>query len=211
MADELNDINELIEIAKRINNGNYDITDISINPESELFEIAQYFNNAIKTLSEVNEKVEDSFDDLPVFEKVLNEVNNDAKRASEDILKLTENINFVIDEIRENLNLLKENVKNGNIEYAYGIIDRILDKTIEGQDMCFDMITCLEFQDISKQKIDKLIRIIKVLEKRIGELVIKFGIKENKIDIEKLNKAGNIDEILHDQDLIDALLKEFGA
>jgi chemotaxis protein CheZ len=211
MADEIKDINELIEIAKRINSGQYDIADISINPESELFEIGQYFSNAVKKLSEVNERLEDSYEDLPLFEKILNDVNNDSKKASEDILRLSESINFVIDEIKENLNLLKENVKNGNFEYASGIIDRILDKTIEGQDMCFDMIACLEFQDISKQKIDKLIRLIKILEKRIGEVVIKLGLKENKIDIEKLNKAGNIDEILEDQNLVDALLKEFGA
>ncbi|MBC7196525.1 MAG: protein phosphatase CheZ [Deferribacterales bacterium] len=210
MAEELKDIGELIEIAKKINSGEYDITNISISPESELFEIAKYFSDAVKTLSEVSNTVEDSFDDLPLFEKVLTEVINDTKKASEEILNLSDNINFIIDEVKENIKLLKDYVHSGDFEHALGVIDRILDKTIEGQDVSFDMIASLEFQDISKQKIDKLIRIIKVLERKIGELVIKLGLKDNKIDVDTLNRAGNIDEILNDQDIVDALLKEFG-
>jgi len=210
MAEELKDIGELIEIAKKINSGEYDITNISINPESELFEIAKYFSDAVKTLSEVSDTVEDSFDDLPLFEKVLTEVINDAKKTSEEILNLTDTINFILDEVKENIRILKDYVHSGDFEHALGVIDRILDKTIEGQDASFDMIASLEFQDISKQKIDKLIRIIKVLERKVGELVIKLGLKDNKIDIYTLNRAGNIDEILNDQDIVDALLKEFG-
>lgn len=210
MAEELKDIGELIEIAKKINSGEYDITNIYINPESELFEIAKYFSDAVKTLSEVNNTIEDSYDDLPLFEKILTEVINDAKKASEDILNLSDNINFIIDELKENMKLLKDYVHSGNYEHALGILDRILDKTIEGQDVSFDMIATLEFQDISKQKIDKLIRIVKVLERKVGELVIKFGLKDNKIDVDTLNRAGNIDDILNNQDIIDALLKEFG-
>ncbi|UOD33926.1 protein phosphatase CheZ [Deferribacteraceae bacterium V6Fe1] len=210
MAEELKDIGELIEIAKKINSGEYDITNISINPESELFEIAKYFSDAVKKLSEVSNTMEDSFDDLPLFEKVLTEVINDTKKASEEILNLSDNINFILDEVKENIKLLKDYVHSGDFEHALGVIDRILDKTIEGQDVSFDMIATLEFQDISKQKIDKLIRIIKVLERKVGELVIKLGLKDNKIDINTLNRAGNIDEILNDQDIVDALLKEFG-
>lgn len=210
MAEELKDIGELIEIAKKINSGEYDITNIYINPESELFEIAKYFSDAVKTLSEVNNTIEDSYDDLPLFEKILTEVINDAKKASEDILNLSDNINFIIDELKENIKLLKDYVHSGNYEHALGILDRILDKTIEGQDVSFDMIATLEFQDISKQKIDKLIRIVKVLERKVGELVIKLGLKDNKIDVDTLNRAGNIDDILNNQDIIDALLKEFG-
>ncbi|MBZ4643330.1 MAG: hypothetical protein PWQ25_1354 [Deferribacteres bacterium] len=211
MADELKDISELIEIAKKINSGEYDVANIAVNPESELFEIAQYFADAMKKLSTVSNSVEDSFDDLPMFEKVLNEVINDTKKASENILNLTDSINFIIDEIKENIKLLKSYAQEGNHEHALGVIDRILDKTIEGQDVSFDMIATLEFQDISKQKIDKLIRIIKVLERKVGELVIKLGLKDNKIDIDTLNRAGNVDDILSNQDIVDALLKEFGS
>jgi len=48
------------------------------------------------------------------------------------------------------------------------------------------------------------------LERKIADIVIKLGIKDNKIDINKLNRLGDKDNILEDQDLVDELLKEFG-
>jgi len=46
-----------------------------------LFEIVQFFNEAIKKLSTIKDAVEDSYEDLPVFEKVLKEVIADNKKG----------------------------------------------------------------------------------------------------------------------------------
>lgn len=211
MSENIKDINELIEIAKSINDGRYDVASVNISPENELFEIAQYFNEALKKLSHVSEVIEDSYEDLPLFEKVLNEVIIDTKKASEDILNLSDSVNFVVDEVKENIKALKKDIEEGDTSHALGVLDRIIDKTLEGQDVCFDMIASLEFQDITKQKIDKLIRIVKVLQKKVAELVIKLGLKDNKIDMDTLNRAGSIDDILKDQNLVDTLLKELGG
>lgn len=211
MSENIKDINELIEIAKSINDGRYDVASVNVSPENELFEIAQYFNDAMKKLSHVSETIEDSYEDLPLFEKVLKEVISDTKKASEDILNLSDSVNFVVDEIKENIKNLKQDIADGETNHAMGVIDRIMDKTQEGQDVCFDMISSLEFQDITKQKIDKLIRVVKVLQKRVTEIVIKLGLRDNKIDMDTLNRAGSIDDILNDQNLVDTLLKELGG
>lgn len=211
MSENIKDINELIEIAKSINDGRYDVASVNVSPENELFEIAQYFNDAMKKLSHVSETIEDSYEDLPLFEKVLKEVISDTKKASEDILNLSDSVNFVVDEIKENIKNLKQDIADGDTNHAMGVIDRIMDKTQEGQDVCFDMISSLEFQDITKQKIDKLIRVVKVLQKRVTEIVIKLGLRDNKIDMDTLNRAGSIDDILNDQNLVDTLLKELGG
>lgn len=207
---EIKDLSELIEIAKKINSGEYDLTTISVAPEHELFDIIQFFNEAIKKLSIVKDAVEDSYEDLPTFEKVLKEVIKDTRAASEKILNLTDNINFNINEIKDNITILKKHVMEGDLQRALGYVDRLIDKSIEGQDISFDMIAALEFQDITKQKIDKLIKIVKDLEKRLTDLIVKFGLKHNKIDVDTLNRIGNKDDILKDQDLVDRLLKEFG-
>ncbi|MEF3254360.1 MAG: protein phosphatase CheZ [Deferribacterales bacterium] len=207
---EIKDLSELIEIAKKINSGEYDLTTISVAPEHELFDIIQFFNEAIKKLSTVKDAVEDSYEDLPTFEKVLKEVIKDTRAASEKILNLTDNINFNINEIKDNITILKKHVMEGDLQRALGYVDRLIDKSIEGQDISFDMIAALEFQDIAKQKIDKLIKIVKDLEKRLTDLIVKFGLKHNKIDVDTLNRIGNKDDILKDQDLVDRLLKEFG-
>lgn len=207
---EVKDLSELIEIAKKINSGEYELTAISIDPNHELFEVVQFFNDSIKKITTVRDVVEDSYEDLPVFEKVLREVVRDTKSASEKILNLTDSINFNISEIKDNISLLKESLSNEDFSKALGLIDRLVDKAIEGQDIAFDMISALEFQDITKQKIDKLLKVVKDLEKRLSDLIIKFGLKHNKIDIDTLNRLGEKDSILNDQDLVDQLLKEFG-
>lgn len=210
MSDELKDINELIGIAKKINEGKYDLVNIEVNPESELYEIVNYFNDAIKKLGTVSETVEDSYEDLPAFQKVLKDVVHDTKQASESLLTLSDKLNFNIDSFKEDYDLLLKKLKDGDVDYAKGVIDRLKDKSVDGQDVCFDMISSLEFQDITKQKVDRLIKIVRDLERKVADIVIKLGIKDNKIDLDKLNKLGEKDNILEDQDLVDELLKEFG-
>ena len=207
---KFNDINELLDIARNINEGNYDLVDINISPESELFHIAQYFSDALKRLQTISDAVEDTFEDLPGFENILKEVVKDAKEASENVLECIDKINFNTDDIKENLTLFRKYAENGDTAKLGGIIDRLRDKGISGQDISFDIIASLEFHDITKQKIDKLIKIVYDLQDRLTHLVILLGIKDNKIDAGMLDKIKNKDEILQDQDLVDELMKEFG-
>ncbi|KAA0257109.1 chemotaxis protein [Deferribacter autotrophicus] len=210
MSEYLNDLNELIDIAKKINSGDYDLIEINIKPESELFQIAQYFNEALKKLKIVDDAFSDAYEDLPLFEKILREIINDMKNATESILSEIDKINFNIDSIKESLKGLKEAIKNGDFDRAKIYLNGIKDSVMEGEDICFDMIAALEFQDITKQKIDKLMMILNEIENRIADLIIKLGLKSNKLDPEKLSEVKEKKEVLEDQELVDKLLEEFG-
>lgn len=204
------DVNELLDIARNINIGNYDVVGIDVSPESELFYIAEYFSNAIKRLKTISSAVEDAYEDLPGFENVIQSVINDSKEASENVLECVDNINFNTDDIKENLSALKKYAVNGDFTKISGLIDRLKDKALAGQDISFDIIASLEFQDITKQKIDKLIKIIYDLQERLTHLVIMLGIKDRKIDIETLEKLKTKENLMENQSLVDELLKEFG-
>ena len=203
---DFKDVNELLDIARNISNGNYDVVGIDINPESELFHIAEYFSNAIKKLKTLSTAVEDAYEDLPGFENVIQSVIADSKIASENVLECVDQVNFNTDNIKENLAALRKCAESGD----FGILDRLRDKGTAGQDVSFDIIASLEFQDITKQKIDKLIKIIYDLQERLTHLVIMLGVKERKIDIETLEKLKTKDGIMENQSLVDELLKEFG-
>ncbi|MGA1861747.1 protein phosphatase CheZ [Deferribacter thermophilus] len=210
MSDYLKDINELIEIAKKINSGEYDLINITIRPESELFHIAEYFNDALKKLKMVNDTFSDTYEELPVFEKVLRDIIDDMKSASESILNEIDKINFNIDSIKELLESIKNAIKDKNFEQAKIYINNLKDHIREGEDICFDIIAALEFQDITKQKVDKLLMIVKEIEDKVADLIIKLGLKANKIDPEKIQEVSNKSEVLEDQELVDKLLEEFG-
>lgn len=204
------DVNELLDIARNISNGNYDVVGIDVNPESELFHIAEYFSKAVNKLKTVSSAVEDAYEDLPGFESVLHSVIGDSKEASENVLECVDKINFNIDDIKENLGTLRTYVENGEFSKINGILDRLRDKGTAGQDVSFDIIASLEFQDITKQKIDKLIKIIYDLQERLTHLVLMLGVKDRKIDVETLEKLKTKDGIMENQNLVDELLKEFG-
>ena len=204
------DINELLDIARSINEGNYDVAGVEVNAENELYHIAQYFSDAINMLKAVYDTVEDSYEDLPGFEDTLKAIIADSKTASENVLACVDKINFITDDIRENIQTIKDQVAAGQYGLAGGIIDRLRDKALGGQDTCFDIIASLEFQDITKQKIDKLVKIIYDLQERLAHLVLMFGVKENKIDVQMLDMIKDKKDLLKDQNLVDELLKEFG-
>lgn len=208
--DEFKDLNELITIAKQINAGKYDVVDVSLDPESELFDIAKYFSDSLKKLRTIYTAVEDTYEDLPSFERVLKTVIDDARHASEDVLTFVDKINFNIDDIKEDLATIDKTIEAGDFSRAKGLLDRLHDRGVAGQDICFDIIASLEFEDITKQKVDKLIKIINDLEERLAHLILIFGIKDKAIDTEVLESYNEPKDILKDQTLVDKLLKEFG-
>ena len=55
---EFKDLNELLSIARNINEGKYDVVDVTVEPESELYDIAQYFNDSLKKLQTVSSAME---------------------------------------------------------------------------------------------------------------------------------------------------------
>lgn len=208
---EFKDLNELLSIARNINEGKYDILDITVDPESELYDIAQYFNDSLKKLQTVSSALEEAHGDLPAFEKVLNEVITDSKNASEDVLAFVDKINFNIDDIKENLELTKQFVESGDFARAGGMLDRLSECAVQGQDICCDIISSLEFKEVTKSKINESIAVVGSLEERLAAVLIKLGIKQNVIDVDVLDKIKDTKEILQDQDLVDKLLKEFGV
>jgi len=205
------DINELLGVARNIHEGDYDVVDIDLKPESELYELAKYFSDALKKLKTVSGAIEDTYEEFPSFENILNEIIKESRDASENVLTCVDKINFNIDDIKENLNTLAADVQAGDFNKCGGIIDRLKDLGYSGQDVSFDIIASLEFQDISKQKIDKIIKIVYDLQNRLTNLVIKLGVKENKIDPEIIDRLKEKENILESQDIVDELLKEFGS
>lgn len=206
---DFKDLNELITVARQINEGKYSLIDININPSSELFSIAQYFNDSIKQLQAVS-PVEKEYQALPAFEATINSVINDSKQASEDVLSFVDKINFNVDDINETLKEICSAVKEGNNSKALGLIDRLKDSCVQGVDICFDIISSLEFKEVSQQKVNKALDVLAQMEQQLAGIAISLGLKQQIITPEKLDKLKDTKEILQDQTLVNELLKEFG-
>jgi chemotaxis protein CheZ len=207
---EFKDLNELITVARQINEGKYDLININLAPNSELFSIAQYFNDSIKKLQIVSSEVGKSFETLPAFEAALRGVIQSSKQASEEVLGLVDKINFSIDATKELLEQIDSAVLKGDMVLAKGLTDRVKDICTSGSEICFDIISSLEFKEMAGQKIEDVLSAVSTFQEQLANLVVSLGLKQQVIDPETLDKLKDTKEILEDQTLVNKLLQEFG-
>jgi len=112
-----------------------------------------------------------------------------------------------IDNIKDVFGLLKKHITNNNRKQIAVTLESLKEVALDGQGLCFDIITFLEFHDVVKNKINKLINILQEVEKRLSTLLVKIGLDEGKVNLTNLK---DIKEEASSQDVVDELLKEFG-
>jgi chemotaxis protein CheZ len=202
-----NDLTELLDIAKRINHGDYNLEDIVVDKNNELYSIIKYFFDALESLKEISTVVDDEVSKFSIFDNILDNIRKLSKDTVEKIFSHVEKLNMNIDSISENIELLKRNINNDNKKGITTTFEKLKDAAFDGQGLCFDLITFLEFQDVIRNKINKLNNILQEITERLSNLLIKIGIHEGKVDL------GNIKDDkqkIVSQDVVDELLREFG-
>jgi len=204
-----NDLEELLKVAKNIEEGEYSIDEIKINPNSELFEIASYLKNALSKLHDVNNILDAPSEDLPLFDKVLTGISEQNKKVTNSLIELVNKLNFNIDSVKNNLALMKNDINAENKLSFIALLEKNKETAMEGQNICYDIISSLGYHDVIKNNTNKLITIIKNIDKKLISALAKLGVQGNIIDFETYSKINN-NEYLENQDLVDELLKEFG-
>ena len=204
-----NDLEELLKVAKNIEEGEYSIDEIKINPNSELFEIASYLKNALSKLYNVNNILDAPSEDLPLFDKILTDISEQNKKVTNSLIELVNKLNFNIDSVKNNLALMKNDINAENKLRFIALLEKNKETAMEGQNICYDIISSLGYHDVIKNKTNKLITIIKNIDKKLIIALAKLGVQDNTINFETYSKINN-KEYLENQDLVDELLKEFG-
>lgn len=204
------DLNELLTVARQINEGKYDLINVTLDPTSELFAVAQFFSDSVKKLSEVSDKLGGTYKELPAFEASLRSVINDSKKASEDVLSYVDKINFNIDSISELLTSIDTAVAEENFSVAKGLIEKLKSSCEDGGEISFDIISSLEFKELAQSRIENLLGAVNQLEEQLAQLIIALGLQQQVISADTVDKLKDPKEILQDQDLVNKLLQEFG-
>ena len=204
-----NDLEELLRVARYIDEGRYDVDTIKINPNSELFEIAGYLKNALSKLYDISNMLDAPSEDLPLFDKMLTSISEQNKKVANNLIELVNKLNFNIDSVKENLVLMNSNVSAESKFELISLLEKNKEMAMDGQNICYDIISSLGFHDVIKNNTDKLMKIIDNIDKKLIIVLAKLGVQENSIDLETFAKIGDKD-YLESQDLVDALLKEFG-
>lgn len=204
-------VRELLDVTRAMANGNF-----SRRVESELYgelgELARYINITFKKLQTLEPNIKLSSEKIPMATSQLSDITRATEEATNRIMELTEKVLDNHDLISSGIERVKgsDRLDKTNI----GELDRLVS---DNKNSLIEIITCLSFQDLTGQKINKIMVMMRDVESRILELIVTFGLKAN-------NKEQGMDEVTSPllnelkrpvsddlkQDLVDDMLKRFG-
>lgn len=204
-------VRELLDVTREMANGNYSRA-IESDLYGELGELARYINMTFKKLQTLEPNIKLSSEKIPLAASQLSDITRATEEATNRIMELTEKVLDNHDLISSGIERVKcsNRLDKSNI----GELDKLVSNNKES---LIEIITCLSFQDLTGQKINKIMEMMREVESRILELIVTFGLKAN-------SEKGNMDEvtspILNElkkpvsddlkQDLVDDMLKKFG-
>ena len=181
--------------------------------------IIELTENAASTTMDLTEVIQDRNEKSVVLMEKL-------KDSSQDVEVLMASLEKLMDLAMEN----KDQASNENLQLMHGLLrmarkkvnacgastDSIQQYTVETNKDLVDIFTAQDYQDLTGQVIQKIIVLIQDLEKKLLNLVRKFGVKVSKEETKKEPEElygpshAHRDDAVHSQDEVDALLKEFG-
>jgi chemotaxis protein CheZ len=210
------ELQELLVAARAMAEGNFHRT-VNVKARGIVGELAAYINRTLQNLQTLDPTVKDSKRKIPKVAKHLAEIIETTEEATNRVLEQTEHlveeqtkVEQMLSRVGEMLHFLPKNARLAEI--LKGLDDtKEIQRRSQGRAM--DIMAAMEFQDLTTQKIQKLIGLVAEVESRLLKLLIMFRIEDATGDgvpadpiLETCTKN---DAALCDQDVVDELLKEF--
>lgn len=186
---KIEDVRELITAIKALFEGDFSKIDLKL--YGELGELARYINDAKKELQDFQpntlseEKLPDASDQLAAIVSTTEE-------ATRKIMDSCDEINATHERVRDRLLSLEPALDPD-------VMASIEDSLMEAQNSSMQIYEACTFQDLTGQRIQKIVETLKEVERQVLRMVIVFGLNgENAKDIDADKKK----ELQSDADLL---------
>jgi chemotaxis protein CheZ len=204
-----NAVRELMNVTRDMASGNF-TRKVESEIYGELGELARYINLTQKRLHDLEPNIRITSEKIPMASSSLSDITKETEEATHRIMGLTEGVLDNHELIASGLKKLKENKIDPK---EIGEIERLVSKNKED---LIEIITCLSFQDLTGQKINKIMEMMRDVESRILGMIMTFGLKMTN----KEESVNNLDRLMSElngtasddlkQNLVDDMLKTFG-
>jgi chemotaxis protein CheZ len=194
--------------------------DLNVTLTAELAQLAEYINQARKNLQLLGYPLQETAKQIPLASYQLADVIEATEGATHKILSLTEEMLADQSCLAEIIEGLKSMVQDMPVaEKITLLLDKINHTILTDEARLIEIMTTLSLQDIIGQKIKKIIGLIEEVERRILEIIVAFGIKDEgerypdkdkklKEWLNTLKETSDAPAIK--QDLVDQILLKFG-
>lgn len=193
---------ELVSILQRMVDG--DLKHVTRDTTHLQPHIVEKLNRLCQKLNPIAPVMSSCLHDIPVMEKSLEEI---VSITEDSVVHLMSSSEQLLDRFNSVKDLLERTVAS---ESDYGIhFQKIEELNQQNQDEIYDMMSSLEFQDITHQKVDRLSKLVGDMQTRVDELAAVLSLRKSHGAAPQLLKREE-ETSADDQGLVDKLLAEFG-
>lgn len=206
-------INQVRSISELLKDGRYNEIDLSL-IEKEASDLASNFGEVIHSLEEVGYKIGGDKEDVQQISSHLEHISRTTEEGVMRVMDHSESIVNDASAISGSITAIKGKIgDNADLAADWDAID---DKLAGLQNNAFTIMTSLEFEDINRQKLQKILKKLNQLYDNLIKVLLLLKLKDSieKKDSAFIHEIRNISDPGEDpvkkQDMIDQLLKEFG-
>ncbi len=206
-------ITQVVSISELLKEGRYDEIDLTL-IEKEAKDLAVNFGEVIHSLESVGYSVSDETDGVQQISHHLKHISKTTEEGVMVVMDHSESIVSQANRISESMASIK--VKAGNCPDIEGELTDIDDTLSQLQANAFKIITALEFEDINRQKLEKILKKLTQVYDNLIKVLLLLKVKEKmeKKDSDFIREIRQIsdpnEEVSEKQAMIDELLHEFG-
>jgi len=183
----------------------------------ELGGLARFVENAMKTIAEVGPQIMSSSAQLPTASSHLKDLNKMTEDGTLEVMRLTEVIQDNRVRISKELRAVVETLQTMDCVTLAQRLEAVNTAVTEDDKHLTEIMTALSFQDLVAQRVKKLVTILDEVQRKLMELVVVFGVRQNG---KRLPDNGVADDLLKQleasnstamkQEVADEILAQFG-
>jgi chemotaxis regulatin CheY-phosphate phosphatase CheZ len=162
--------------------------------------LASYLEAVRQTLQSLSASAIDSKELIPKASDSVAEINREAENSFNSVWEVIERIQSDQAAVRAILNGTAESLANGEVYKLREIADK-------HQQELLALMSYLSFQDVLRQRLEKIQRIIGQVEDKTLELIVKFKVKAHEKSIKDGDASDMRESADLDQDLVDQLME----
>lgn len=215
---ETHGIKELVDVARAMSEGDF-YRELTVTVKGELSQLADYINKTRVSLQHLEPSVRETTKNIPMASQQLSDVTRATEEATHKVLSLTEEILDEQESVEKHLAAARGAASVPGSDGLPAALDAIECATGRTKEKLIEIMTNLSFQDLTGQKIKKIVALVQEVEAKILELILSFGLRpdEKGNDTDRQKRVEMISQ-LHDaylkseikQDLVDDILKSAG-
>lgn len=173
-------IKELKRIAGKIISGDETGSKIDTNIKGEIGELLRLIIDTKNRVDEIDPLLEKSKENLPNVTSMLEGVNDDTEKATINLMEASDSMADFYKSFISDIAALKKLANKEHEAEFMALYEKIVSNLSEAESLGFKILESLEFQDITEQKLRKVIKSIEDMGSRIGTIVGFLQVNDSK-------------------------------